>query len=30
MDAPRVLHAFPPSGNGQRVRVFLSMLGLPY
>jgi glutathione S-transferase len=26
----RVLHAFPPSGNCQRVRVFLSMLGLPY
>jgi len=26
----RVLHAFPPSGNCQRVRVFLSMLGLPF
>ena len=30
MAAPRVLHAFPPSGNCQRVRVFLSMLGLPF
>ena len=26
----RVLYAFAPSGNCQRVRVFLSMLGLPY
>ena len=26
----RVLYAFPPSGNCQRVRVFLSMLGLPF
>jgi len=30
MAASRVLHAFPPSGNCQRVRVFLSMLGLPF
>jgi len=29
-DVARVLHAFPPSGNCQRVRVFLSMLGLPF
>ena len=25
-----MLYAFPPSGNCQRVRVFLSMLGLPF
>ena len=30
MAASRVLHAYPPSGNCQRVRVFLSMLGLPF
>lgn len=30
MAASRVLHAFPPSGNCQRVRVFLSMLDLPF
>ena len=30
MGVSRVLHAFPPSGNCQRVRVFLSMLGLPF
>lgn len=29
-DVPRVLYAFAPSGNCQRVRVFLSMLGLPF
>jgi glutathione S-transferase len=28
--AQRVLYAFPPSGNCQRVRVFMSMLGLPF
>jgi glutathione S-transferase len=30
VDASRVLYAFPPSGNCQRVRVFMSMLGLPF